>query len=158
MDKKQAAEFLGVSQRMIERYTQSGEIGCTYIKQGRVNKAIYDEEELRRFKERREKPIRPSITTDTPRQSPTSHDIIPYPDTSDSIEDIVEITRIFTIGLQQIRTSEKLVLTLKECQLLTGLSRKYLLDAIASKKLKAKYIGRGWKITRIDLKAFTRSF
>jgi excisionase family DNA binding protein len=38
--------------------------------------------------------------------------------------------------------------------LLTGLSEQNLRDAIKSEKLKAKIIGRGWKIKKQDLDDF----
>ncbi len=48
----------------------------------------------------------------------------------------------------------KLLLTLSECQTLTGLSRAVLREAIAAKKLKAKLIGRAWRIKRADLEKY----
>ncbi|WP_199332997.1 helix-turn-helix domain-containing protein [Nostoc sp. FACHB-190] len=47
--------------------------------------------------------------------------------------------------------ADKLLLTLPEAQTLTGLSRELLRDAIASGELKAKVIGKGWRIKRTDL-------
>jgi excisionase family DNA binding protein len=46
---------------------------------------------------------------------------------------------------------------LKDCQLLTGLSRLTLRDAIDSGKLKAKIIGRGYKIKRQNLDEFIKN-
>ena len=46
---------------------------------------------------------------------------------------------------------EKLLLTLKEVQALTGLSREILREAINSGKLKAQIIGKSWRIKRFDL-------
>lgn len=48
----------------------------------------------------------------------------------------------------------KLLLTLAEAQVLTGLSRGVLRDSIDSGELKAKQIGRAWRIKRSDLEAF----
>jgi hypothetical protein len=53
-----------------------------------------------------------------------------------------------------VRVSEKLLLNLNDCKLLTGLSEQNLRDAIKSEKLKAKIIGRGWKIKKQDLDDF----
>lgn len=55
---------------------------------------------------------------------------------------------------EPIRASEKLLLNLKDCQLLTGLSRLTIRDAIDSGNLKARIIGRGYKIKRRDLDQF----
>jgi excisionase family DNA binding protein len=51
----------------------------------------------------------------------------------------------------------KLLLTLSECQTLTGLSRAVLREAIETKKLKAKLIGRSFRIKRPDLEAFVKA-
>jgi excisionase family DNA binding protein len=53
-----------------------------------------------------------------------------------------------------VRVSEKILINLSDCRSLTGLSEATLRDAIKSKKLKAKIIGRGWKVKRQDLDEF----
>jgi excisionase family DNA binding protein len=50
----------------------------------------------------------------------------------------------------------KLTLNLQEASALSGLSRGRLLDAVHSKKLKAKIIGRGWRVKRDDLDAYVK--
>jgi excisionase family DNA binding protein len=47
-------------------------------------------------------------------------------------------------------------LKLDEASLLTGLSRQILRDAIEAKKLKAKIIGRAWRIKREDLDQYLK--
>jgi excisionase family DNA binding protein len=61
-----------------------------------------------------------------------------------------------TIGAQEPRVmpSDKLLLTLPECQALTGLSRAVLRDAIEAGDLKARQMGRPWRVKRADLEAF----
>ncbi|WP_338421878.1 helix-turn-helix domain-containing protein [Nostoc flagelliforme] len=41
-----------------------------------------------------------------------------------------------------------------EAQALTGLSREFLRDAITSGDLKAKLIGKGWRVKRKDLEEY----
>jgi excisionase family DNA binding protein len=53
-----------------------------------------------------------------------------------------------------VRVSEKILLNLTDCRSLTGLSQATLKEAIKSKKLKAKIIGRGWKVKRAELDRF----
>jgi excisionase family DNA binding protein len=53
-----------------------------------------------------------------------------------------------------VRTSEKLLLNLNDCRLLTGLSDANLREAIKAGRLSAKIIGRGYKIKRTDLDKF----
>jgi excisionase family DNA binding protein len=52
------------------------------------------------------------------------------------------------------RLSEKLTLSLMEAAQLSGLSRRILRQAIEEKKLKARIIGRGWRVKRADLDAY----
>lgn len=57
----------------------------------------------------------------------------------------------------QIRTTEKLTLTLAEASELSGLSRGFLRQAIANRKLRGiKGAGRGFRIKRVDLETFVR--
>jgi excisionase family DNA binding protein len=53
-----------------------------------------------------------------------------------------------------VRVSEKLLLSVKDCRFLTGLSEQAIRDAIRAGTLKAKVIGKGWKIKRTDLTDF----
>ncbi|HKS26489.1 MAG TPA: ankyrin repeat domain-containing protein [Pyrinomonadaceae bacterium] len=53
--------------------------------------------------------------------------------------------------------AQKLMLTLHEASLLSNLSRGHLRNAIRGGKLKAKIIGRGWRIKRADLDLYIRA-
>jgi len=50
--------------------------------------------------------------------------------------------------------ADKLLLTVTEVQALTGLSKDVLRDAISDGTLKAKLIGRSWRVKRSDLEEF----
>ena len=157
MNKKEAAEYLGVSTRAVERYTAAGKIPCSYV-QGKFGKeANYRQSDLDHFSSELSTPTyQPEII-----QPPTSIDTILPPDnTSLSRVSEAEISGIdyeerFLVALEslanRIPVSEKLLLSLKEAQNLTGLSRQRLKKAITEEKLKAQIIGRGWKIKRKDL-------
>ncbi|PSF30451.1 excisionase [Aphanothece hegewaldii CCALA 016] len=54
-----------------------------------------------------------------------------------------------TVGIEN-----KLLLTLKEVQALTGLSRETLREAIASGQLKAAIVGKAWRVKRKDLEEY----
>jgi excisionase family DNA binding protein len=49
------------------------------------------------------------------------------------------------------------MLTLQEAAALSNLSRAHLRQAIRCGKLKAKIIGRGWRIKRADLDTYVRA-
>ncbi len=160
MNKKEAAEYLGVSTRAVERYTAAGKLPCSYV-QGKFGKeANYQPEDLDSFK------AELSTHTHQPEiiHPPTSIDTILPPDsTSMSRVSEGEISRIdyeerFLVALSNLanrtKVSEKLLLSLSEAQNLTGLSRQRLKKAITEKKLKAQIIGRGWRIKRKDLDTY----
>ena len=48
----------------------------------------------------------------------------------------------------------KILLTLDEAQGMTGLSKSYLREAIGQERLKAKQIGKSWRVKRSDLDNF----
>jgi excisionase family DNA binding protein len=52
--------------------------------------------------------------------------------------------------------AHKIILTLAEASALTNLSRNHLRQAIEEKKLKARIIGRGWRVKRDDLDAYVK--
>jgi excisionase family DNA binding protein len=54
----------------------------------------------------------------------------------------------------KVSVADKLLLTMPEAQKLTGLSREFLKNAISSGNLKAKLIGKGWRIKRSDLNQY----
>jgi hypothetical protein len=62
LTKQQAADFLGVNVRTLERYTQEGKIGSRYEKGKTRSVVVYDEEELKAFKAAQEtKTYKPAV-------------------------------------------------------------------------------------------------
>ncbi len=61
MDKKQAAEFLGVTTRTIENYAKAGRISVTYTQGKNGKQADYKDSELQRLKEELEMPVHRSV-------------------------------------------------------------------------------------------------
>ena len=160
MNKKEAANYLGVSTRAIERYTKQGKLSVKYEKGKTRPIAIYDQEELEKLKEELSSPVyQPSVVTTT---NTDNNDITPV-GISPSLEKlafpILDLLRKLNDKLAYLEPSakplvpveEKLLLTLKEVQALTGLSREILREAIDSGKLKAQIIGKSWRIKRFDL-------
>ncbi len=156
LTKKEAAEYLNVSTRAIERYTGSGKLPCTYITGKYGREARYSADELDRFKQELESPvyqpevIEPSTTIDT--KLPPDNSSLSRVSEGEKIEDYEER---FLVALSNLanRTSarDKLLLSLQEAQQLTGLSRQFLIESIKEEKLVARKIGRGWKVKRKDL-------
>jgi excisionase family DNA binding protein len=139
MNKKEAAEFLGVSTRIVEKYASEGKLGTiTYIRGKTGKQAEYDREAVEKLKRMLESPDT-SLATKSP-------------DARLFVAQLVEaLTNHEQPRTEAIRTSEKILLNLNDCRLLTGLSDANLRDAIHDGRLKGKIIGRGWKIKRQDL-------
>jgi excisionase family DNA binding protein len=98
-----------------------------------------------------------STNTDLSRigQTPTDTDI--QIQTTNPIEIIsARFENVFEKNLEVFRAGGKLLLDLKDCRLLTGLSDTSLRDAIHSGKLAGQIIGRGYKVKRSDLDKFIK--
>jgi excisionase family DNA binding protein len=173
MDKKQAAEFLNVSPRTLERYTTQGKISVGY-KQGKTGaEAVYDKTELQRFKdelENRSFPARPAVespATTIQSLATTTRDTglteavgSASARLSDAFEVLAEAIQHLKNGegkgAPAVTLGEKIMLTVQEASALTSLSRNHLFEAIHAGKLKAKIIGRGWRVKRTDLDAYVK--
>lgn len=156
MNKKQAAEFLGLSVKSLERYTAQKRITVSYIKGSHGKEADYNQEELERLKIEIATNSLPDVAP-AMEQLPTS--LVTTKPTSPTIlsEDgnIKLISLLETIVKHQVKasvsTGEKLTLSLLEAAQLAGLSRGYLRKAIETGELKAAKRGKGWNIKRSDL-------
>ncbi|GAB1538082.1 hypothetical protein NUACC21_07390 [Scytonema sp. NUACC21] len=202
MNKQQAADFLGVSVRALERYVQQGKISVRYEKGKTRPTANFDETELEAFKEELYQPsYKPAVES---RQNPTgehgqkdtafdqdeegasfggdsanetcqitttlhyqqdtkvypSGEIAEFgenPTVIERLSAVIETLLARTGEDTRVRVAEKLLLTIAEAQELTGLSRQVLREAINKEKLKAKVIGRSWRIKRANLDEYVAS-
>jgi excisionase family DNA binding protein len=145
MNKKEVSEFLGVSTRLVEKYASEGRLGeVTYIRGKTGKQADYASEAVEKLKQVLESPDT-AIATKTP-------------DARLFAASLVEaITSREESRSASIRVSEKLLLSVNDCRLLTGLSEQNLRDAIHDGKLNARIMGRGYKVKRKDLDAFIES-
>jgi len=176
MDKEAAANYLGISVRSLERYMSQGRVEVRYERSDKTRpKAAFEKEELERFRGELETPsIRPTVDSDTSRhaedekgagegesdQGELRHTPPDLPVALDGngsaalVGVLVEaIERVIEQQGRAIALSpdRKLLLSLREVQSLTGLSRVKLRQAVSEGKLKAQIIGRGWKVKRSEL-------
>jgi hypothetical protein len=142
MNKKEVAEFLGVSTRIIEKYASEGRLGeVTYVRGKTGKQAKYTREAVEKLK----------IILDSPDTAIATK----TPDARLFVAQLFEAMESREEPRSaSVRVSEKLLLNLIDCRLLTGLSEQNLRDAIKSGRLKAKIIGRGWKVKKQDLDNF----
>jgi hypothetical protein len=146
MNKKEVAEFLGVSTRIVEKYASQGQLGeITYVRGKTGKQAEYAREAVETLKVILESPD-------------TALTVAKTPDARLFVAQIIEAMASRKEPRNaSVRVAEKLLLTVGECRLLTGLSEQNLRLAVKSGKLKAQLIGRGWKVKRQNLDEFVNS-
>ena len=164
MNKQEAAEFLDVSVRALERYVQQGRIGGHYEKGKTRPTLVFDKAELEAFKAELEqklyKPTVESSNSDNPAKSDKA--LAKLSSDSSSVQpEVVNFEGLSAIleALIEHQSSStpayhKLLLTLAEAQELTGLSRAILRLAISQGTLKAQVIGKSWRIKYTDLERY----
>ncbi len=166
MNKQEAADYLGVSVRALERYVQQGRISVKYEKGKTRSTANFDPAELEAFKVELNQPtVKPAFES---RQIATeqeqhpgklvhqSGEITEFGEVGviDKLSSIIEGLLLRGDNQPLVPIADKLLLTIAEAQALTGLSREFLRDAINSGELKAKVIGKGWRLKRSDLQEY----
>jgi excisionase family DNA binding protein len=163
MTKEEVAEFLDCSTRQVERYTAAGKLGVKYEKGTTRKIPVYDRSQVEALKAELETPtFKPSIerAQDAPQTAIATRSDIE----ASSLSELVAIISAVTVEairaqeMPSVSIADKLVLSLKEAALLSGISRDRLVAAIESKKLKASKdkIGRGWRVKRDDLDAYVK--
>jgi len=154
MTREEAAQALGISVRSLQRTVKRGALQVKY-KRGVSGKmeAVFDPEEVSNYKEEMEREIVPGIPATT---GDTALARVDAPHIGNALLSLLE--RASKLDEQRympvVAIENKPLLKLHEASLLTGLSRQILRDAIEAKKLKAKVIGRAWRIKRVDLDQF----
>jgi excisionase family DNA binding protein len=161
MNKKEAAAYLGCSERTIERHVKAGILSCTYEKGETSDIAVFQQSDLDKikFKTKVVTPAYEQIAE--PRQTATldENELTIYHDEPVGVVEVGDISKLsamvelLLVG-QQLKASDKLVLTVDECHQLTGFPREMLKEAIASGQLPAKKIGRSWRVKRSCLNAY----
>lgn len=156
MNKKEAAEYLNVSTRAIERYTAQGKLTPIYEK-GRTGPApVYDQAQLDELKKQMDK------AADAPSSAvkPDKRDKADKGDRdgalvlrSGSRADLAA----FIAALDKARgqsvadIAAKPLLTRAEAQRYTGLSRELLREAVTSGRVKELKLGRAYRLKRAEL-------
>jgi len=166
MNKQEAAEYLGVSVRTLQRLTAQGEISAGEVRGKTGMVTDYAEEELDRFKQEEERKaqdatryVRPHVIPVTPDSATPAQTALALGRAGNSpalIELIAALEQAHAARTQPVPVADKLTLSLMEASQLSGLSRGHLRQAIEEKKLKARIIGRGWRVKREDLDAYVK--
>lgn len=164
MRKKEAAEYLGISTRALEAHQTSGKLSVRYERGKTGDVAVYDERELKKLRaeiDNRRNP-RPAIVSE-PLETSESLEVIRGSATNlSSLFPAASLITQLAGAIEAARASvkpsvpieAKTLLKLSEATSLTGLSRQHLRTAIEANKLKAKLIGRAWRIKRADIDTY----
>jgi excisionase family DNA binding protein len=150
MNKSEAAKELKISVRSLQRLAQNDVLKVVH-KRGDSGKleAVFDADDIARYKLERDKPIDKLV-----RKSSYDKNELARNDT----QQFLDIFRnALTSQKSVVPIADKILLTVNDCRLLTGLSEQNLRDAIHDGKLNARIIGRGYKVKRKDLDAFVES-
>lgn len=173
MNKKEAAAFLGCSERAINRYISKKQLSVKYEQGKHGAEASFDKAELEHFKEGRAMPVMPyspAVEKNGHKRNTTADRVDTLATVNPSaLAPIMEsvgssiIDQVFSkvqalresehIG---VRLSERLTLTLDQASSLSGLSKGFLRAAISERKLKAAKRGRGWNVKRADLDNYVK--
>jgi excisionase family DNA binding protein len=148
MRKEDAAAFIGVSVRTLQRLTHKGQIPFTQQPGPKGKETHYEQSDLAAYIERNRPAaiMRPA----QPRQDAPS-DVTTALARVQSIQQSPALASLAAFG-----ASSKILLSLADARALTGLSKQFLTDAIKAGKLKGKVIGRGYKIKRTDLDLYVK--
>jgi excisionase family DNA binding protein len=147
MNKGEAAKELKISVRSLQRLAQNDVLKVVH-KRGTSGKleAVFDADDIARYKLERDKPIDKLVRKST------------YDKKELTRNDTQQFLDIFRNALTNqtltVPIADKVLLTVKECRALSGLSEQTIRDAIRDETLKARIIGRGFKVKRTDLNAF----
>jgi excisionase family DNA binding protein len=146
MNKKDAAEFLQIGVRSLERYTSEGRVAAVQ-KRGKTGVVLdYDPAELERFKAELEAPPEPP-----PAAPSTATTLARLP--QQRLSTLARMAQSAALERERphVGIEHKPLLKLDEAAALTGLSRATLKEAIEAKRLKAALIGRAWRVRRGDV-------
>jgi predicted DNA-binding protein (UPF0251 family) len=152
MRKGESAKFLDISEKTLERLVKSGEISSKLEKGKTRDVVIFDDEELKAFKEKRESSKhRPafSVSNDSPAQNSVSLTATKA-DNLDRLSFTPMITALESLAEAQrmVFLQNKPMLNLSDSALVSGLSVTFLEKAVKDGRLKTFAGLRGSKVIR----------
>jgi excisionase family DNA binding protein len=162
LSKKEAAEYLGISSRTLERHVKDGKIGVRYQPGATNDVAMFDEQDLENFKNERQTPkVKPTVVQNNILQESSE-----LADRSANNQ-IAQASGGFLAPLiapfkdfsQRLFSSPfllqgKILVSLNEAQIITGLSREILMTAIKNGELESQIMGKAYRIKRKELERY----
>lgn len=164
MNKKDAAEYLGVSTRAIERYVSKGKLNPEYVK-GRTGQAPdFNESDLERLKKDMESAAQiPGFQTG---EKMASNNTALTTRNKPNAQATQQFLDLITTALQHpkdypnVPIVEKISLTMQEAVELSGCSKRALEEAIRSNQIKHDKNGRhgSLRLSKDDVVKFAKKF
>ncbi len=162
MNREEAAEALGISVRSLQRAVRAGRLSVRY-RRGVSGKqeAVFDEGDVTKLKTAMEsETVKPALVPHVPQGEGLMLATMRDTDLARSValvarESVAAVLEAVKPD-SSVPVADKIMLTLAEASALTNLSRNHLRQAIEDKKLKARIIGRGWRVKREDLDAYVK--
>jgi excisionase family DNA binding protein len=167
MNKSDAANFLGKTERAIERYVKDGRLSARYVAGKTRSVADFDEAELERLKHELDNPsdVRPAVIPQTPtndeqpRQSATNALQRTANDEAmtilgKAIADALQAHQTQGNTVADVPLRDKMTLSFKEAARLSGVPESNLRAAFADGSLRGARIGRGVRVLPDDLRKY----
>lgn len=170
MTKEEAAKFLKVSEKTLQRWTKQGFFNPIQLAKAAGGRLVYDDDELTRFKEQRESvpmlPVRVGGGNVQPR--PGQETALDMSSVQTSVQTLMPAVLQFVQASERITAAaetialalekEDRILTLKEAAVESGLSPDRLKRAAKLSELRAtkNSWGRGWRVKLSDLRGYVR--
>jgi predicted DNA-binding protein (UPF0251 family) len=152
MRKSQAAKFLDISEKTLERLAKNGEISSKLEKGKTRDVVIFDEEELKTYKEKRESAKhRPAISTpaqDSGSLMPTNTGNLDRQVQTSLFSPMITALESFAEAQRMVFLQNKPMLNLSDSALVSGLSVTFLERAVKEGRLKTFPGLRGSKVIR----------
>lgn len=168
MNKKDAAQFLGLSVKSLERYTTQKRIVVNYIKGVHGKEADYSQEELERLKAEIAANALPDVSTAIEKTNPPNTPSLPNHDgyAMVSAKDLMLVLEKIATGIKQHnkhtdilpinQLSFKMSLNFDEVVLLSGFPAGSIKRAIKDGSLKTVKVGRARRVRREDLEVWVK--
>ena len=174
LSKTQVADKLGTAEKTVERMAKRGQIRMAYRRRSNARpEPDCSPEDVDRLAAEILPPAHPStqevaLTTEPPKWVEMLATLIAEQRAErEHLSGAVDALRLALLPAPDekpehsseeappsVHVGDKLLLSLKECQMLTGLSRQALLDAKDANKLKMTKLAGKWRIRRSDLDAY----
>lgn len=156
MNKQKAAEFLGVSVRAVERYTQQNKLSARYERGRTRSVAVYDEEELRAFKEELTAPLhKPTVENGTSSNIANGQTALAI---YGGVSNLPNAPGSLGNFVQTLSALDERMLTVAEATEFSGISEGALRRDIKAGLLpKYRGYGRGDRVKRSEIRAYMQS-